>query len=63
MVAMGCVWTTYGLCVYCEGGTGYMWWPWSACGLPMGYVCAVREVRVVCGGHGVVGYKGGTGCM
>ena len=28
----------------CEGGVGCMWWPWGACGLPMGYVCAVREV-------------------
>ena len=40
-----------------------MWWPWGVCGLPMGSMCAVREVWVVCGGHGVVGCKGGTGCM
>ena len=25
----------------------------GACGLPIGYVCAVREVRAACGGHGV----------
>ena len=56
MVAMGCVWTTYGLCVSCEGGAGCMWWPWwtwGVCGLLMGSMCAVREVRGACGGHGV----------
>ena len=29
------------------------WWPWGECGLPMGYVCAVREMRAACRGHGV----------
>ena len=56
MVAMGCVWTTYGLCVSCEGGAGCMWWPWwtwGVCGLLMGSMCAVREVQDACGGHGV----------
>ena len=53
MVAMGCVWTTYGLCVCYEGGMSCMWWPWGECGLPMGCVCAVREVRAACGGHRV----------
>ena len=48
---MGCVWTTYGLYVCCEGGAGCMWWPWGECGLPMGYVCAMREVRTACGSH------------
>ena len=41
MVSMGCVWTTYGLCMCCEGGVGCMWWPWwpwGTCGLPMGYI-------------------------
>ena len=28
-----------------------MWWPWGECGLPMGYVCAMREVRTACGSH------------
>ena len=53
MVAIGCVWTTYGLCVCCERSAGCMWWPWGACGLPMSCVCTLREVQTVCGGHGV----------
>ena len=53
-MSMGCVWTTYGLCVCCERSTGciwWSWWPWGACGLPMGCVCVVRKVRVACGGR------------
>ena len=46
-----------------KGGMGCMLWPWGACGLPMGCVCAVREVRAACGGHGAMGCKRGTSCM
>ena len=41
----------------CEGGAGCMWWPWGACGLPMGCVCVVREVWATCGGHGDNGVR------
>ena len=34
-----------------------MWWPWGACGLPMGCVCVVREVWATCGGHGDNGVR------
>ena len=30
-----------------------MWWPWGACGLPIGCVCVMREVQATCGGHEV----------
>ena len=43
-------------CLSCEEGARCMWWPWwpwGACRLPMGCVCAVREVRTAYGGHGV----------
>ena len=43
--------------MYCEGGAGYMWWPWGVCGLLMGCVCAVRKVRPVCGDHGGHGVR------
>ena len=59
-MAMGCVWTTYGLCVCCEGLVSCMWWPWlpwGACRLPMGCVCVVREVRATCSGHGGHGVR------
>ena len=29
----------------------------AACGLPMGCVCVVREVRAACGGHGGHGMR------
>ena len=47
------VWVVY---VCCEGGAGYIWWPWwiwGVCKLLVGCVCAMRKVQATCGVHGV----------
>ena len=52
VVAMGCMWTAYGLFVVDVEAVGELWGAWWWCG---GCVWAVREVQAACGSHGVRG--------
>ena len=44
-MVMGCIWTTYGLCMCCEGGAGCMWCVWTTYRLCM--CCIYQHVVVV----------------